>query len=159
MSEKEREGDSSRGRPSSYNPSHNEIVKKLALAGYSDEKIADFIGIATSTFYEYKKIHPEFSEALKEGKQGAVAEMALSMFDRATGCKITETRTEKDEFGEVVKTIETVREIPPCPSSAAMLLKAKEKSIYGDKQEIDVTSSDGSMTPRTLETFYAKTEK
>ncbi|MEI3508700.1 MAG: transposase [Bacilli bacterium] len=37
-------------------------------AAVIDEQIAHNMGVATSTFYEWKKKYPEFSEALKSGK-------------------------------------------------------------------------------------------
>lgn len=53
----------------------NQIKEKLILVegwardGLTDEKIADNLGIASSTFYEYQKKYPEFLESLKKGKE------------------------------------------------------------------------------------------
>ena len=40
-----------------------------ARDGLVDEQIAQNIGIAASTLYEWKKQYPEISEALKKGKE------------------------------------------------------------------------------------------
>lgn len=53
----------------------NEIKEKLTLVegwardGLTDEQISNNLGIATSTFYEYKNKYKEFSESLKKGKE------------------------------------------------------------------------------------------
>jgi hypothetical protein len=54
-------------------------IQKLAKDGYTDVQIAKKIGITKSTFYEWKKKFPDFSDAIKKGKNMAdeVAENSL----------------------------------------------------------------------------------
>nr|DAY51575.1 MAG TPA: terminase small subunit [Caudoviricetes sp.] len=45
------------------------LIKGWARDGCTDEMIAERMGIAVSTLYEWKKKYTEFSEALKKGKE------------------------------------------------------------------------------------------
>ena len=78
------------GRPSKYDESYNEQAYKLCLLGATDTEIADFFNVATSTIYEWKNIHPQFSEAINAGKIKADMEIASSLYERAKGYDYTE---------------------------------------------------------------------
>ena len=72
------------GRPSKYRQeTHCELAYKFSLLGATDEKIAELLNIAVSTLYEWKNSYEEFSEAIKNGKEIADAEVANSMYDQA----------------------------------------------------------------------------
>lgn len=85
------------GRPTKYEEKFNEQVYKLCLLGATDEEIADFLEIATSTLYEWKNKYNKFSEAIKNGKIKADAEVAESLFNRAKGYEFIETRVEQEK--------------------------------------------------------------
>ena len=59
------------GRPTEYKTEYNEQVYKLCLLGADDKRIADFFDIRESTLNLWKKKHPEFMEAIKDGKEKA----------------------------------------------------------------------------------------
>ena len=44
------------------------VIEGWARDGLTDEQIAHNVGVSLSTYYEYKKKHLEFSDALKNGK-------------------------------------------------------------------------------------------
>ena len=46
-----------------------EVIEGWARDGLTDEQIASKMGINPDTLYKYKKRYPEFSEALKKGKE------------------------------------------------------------------------------------------
>jgi len=48
-------------------------------------EIAEQFGISPDTLYEWQAAHPEFSEALQNGKTPADAEMAASFYKRGLG--------------------------------------------------------------------------
>lgn len=74
-----------RGRPTLFKDEYVEQVEKLALLGLTDEEVAQFFGVATSTVYEWDLKHPEFSEARARGKAPADAEVAAKLYHRARG--------------------------------------------------------------------------
>lgn len=73
----------------------NQIKEKLILVegwardGLTDEKIADNLGIASSTFYEYQKKYPEFSESLKKGKEIVDYEVENALLKNALNGNVT----------------------------------------------------------------------
>ena len=73
------------GRPPIYEPAYCPRAHKLALLGLTDVEIAEQFGISPDTLYEWKTAHPEFSEALRNGKTPADAEMAASFYKRGLG--------------------------------------------------------------------------
>ncbi|GAB7207355.1 hypothetical protein OS21_38510 [Dickeya oryzae] len=58
--------------------------------------------------------------------------------------------------GEIVIT-PTIKRYPPDTTAAIFWLKNRQPKIWRDKQDINHTSDDGSMTPRGLDDFYSAT--
>lgn len=71
------------GRPTLYQLKYPEQVFKLCLLGATHEEMADFFGVNVDTIYEWKNVHPDFSEAIKNGKDVADAEIAQSLYQSA----------------------------------------------------------------------------
>jgi len=59
------------------------LVEGWARDGLTDLQISKNIGIAMSTFCEWKNKHPEFSEALKRSKEAADYEVENALFKKA----------------------------------------------------------------------------
>jgi hypothetical protein len=74
-----------RGRPSKFTPEMLPTVRDAARLGATECQLAAMLGIAVSTLSEWKASNAEFSDALKEGKAIADAEVAGSLFRRAVG--------------------------------------------------------------------------
>lgn|SRR3990167_7086635 len=55
------------GRPTDYIPEYCEQVEEFMSTGLSQEAFAGNIGVSEDTIYEWKKVHKEFSEAVKRG--------------------------------------------------------------------------------------------
>lgn len=89
-------------RPTDYNEEMNIKANEYASMGLSDEQIANNLGIATSTLYEWKKIHSEFSEAIKRGKEKIDLEVENKMLELIRGFDYSETTQElkKNRKGE-----------------------------------------------------------
>ena len=60
-------------------------IQGWAMSGLTDEQIAMKLDIAESHLYEYKKKYPEFSEALKKGKDIADAQVVNALHRTAVG--------------------------------------------------------------------------
>lgn len=56
------------GRPSKYKKEYCSIPPRLAKQGKFIVHIAVAIGVHQDTLYEWAKVHPEFSEALRKAK-------------------------------------------------------------------------------------------
>ena len=132
------------GRPTKYKEEYVEQVEKLCLLGATNEQIADFFSISTSTLYEWGQEYEEFSSALKKGKILADAEIAKSLYQRAKGYSCPDLDIKMYE-GEIIETPYT-KHYPPDATSAIFWLKNRQPKIWRDKQEtehsgrIEVTS-------------------
>ncbi len=122
------------GRPVKYDTKFNKIVYKLALLGAKNKQIADSLSITEVTFYEWRNTKPQFSNALKKGREDADAAVAESTFRNAIGYSLIETDV-RVVNGELVQT-KIKKNYPPNPTSAIFWLKNKQPDIWKDKQEV-----------------------
>lgn len=109
-----------------------ELISYWAKKGLIDKQIAENIGIVPSTFYKWKKDYSEFSDALKEGKEVADAQVFNALHQSAVGFHyLEETVT---NAGEVV----TVRRYSkPNVTAQVFWLKNRIPEEWRDKQEIE----------------------
>jgi len=129
------------GRPTKYKEEYNELAYKLCLLGHTDEELAQFFEIATSTLYEWKLAYPEFSEALKKGKEVADGEVVASLYHRALGYSHPDVDIKVID-GCIVET-PLVKHYPPDATSAIFWLKNRQPKKWRDKQ---VQEHEGEIT-------------
>ena len=123
------------GRPTDYKVEYNEQAYKLCLLGATDESLANFFDVCTSTIDNWKNEYPEFLGAIKNGKEVADAEVAHSLYKRATGCTVKETHISgggDDDEAPAAK--EITKELPPDTGAAFIWLK--NRAGWKDKQEV-----------------------
>ena len=130
-------------RPSKYfthvKPRLNEI-KGWARNGLVDEQIAQNLGVATSTFYEYKKKFPELSEALKLNKEAADLEVENASFKSAVGYEYEEVTRELIN-GELVVTKVVKKHMPPNVTAQIFWLKNRLPDKWRDRHEVGHSGS------------------
>lgn len=103
------------------------------MFGSTDEQLAEFLQVNIDTIYEWKKVHPEFSDVIKKGKDAFDSrQVETSLLKRALGYTRTVERVTKQ--GDVLPCIE---EVPPDPVSCFFWLKNRNPERWKDKQEID----------------------
>ncbi len=128
-------------RPTKYDPERSPaLVLALARRGCNLEQIAEGLGVTVDTVCRWRKRHPEFSEALKEGRDKANADVENELWNLATGnATQVETRTRKvrDKSGKVVETIEETHEKRLPPSMAAQAFWLKNRAGWADNPEGD----------------------
>ena len=112
------------------------LLEGWARSGLTDEQIAKNIGIATSTFYEWKKKELEFSEALKKGKEVIDFEVENALLKRALGYTITIKEEKLDKDG-CVHTLEKDVHIPADTTAQIFWLKNRKPNTWKDKVETD----------------------
>ena len=106
-----------------------ELAQVEALASVlSTEQIADYFGIGRTTFYQVMDRQPEVSVRYKKGRSKAIGSVAKGLLQKA-------------QSGD----------------NAAMMFYLKTQAGWKETQQVDHTSSDGSMSPerKTLDDFYA----
>jgi transposase-like protein len=76
------------GRPPTciYDPDiHPFLAEQYAREGCINKEIADRLGISRSTFYNWRREHEEFREALKDGKEVVDAKVEKALLTEALG--------------------------------------------------------------------------
>lgn len=119
------------GRPTKYEDIDLEYVEKLASAGLTDVQIAAIMEIAPSTLYLWKNEHPEFSEALKRGKEVADEKVVKALYSRALG--YTHPDVHISNFQGMVTVTPIFKHYPPDPTSCIFWLKKRKPKDWGDE--------------------------
>lgn len=122
-------------RPSKYVPAFAEQALKLCRLGATDKDMADFFGVAESTLNLWKQQQPEFSEALKEGKALADAEVADKLFKRATGYSHKAVKIVADAKEKTEHVVEYTEHYPPDTTACIFWLKNRRPDVWRDKVE------------------------
>ena len=108
------------------------LLEGWARDGLTDEQIAKNIGIATSTFYEWKKKSKEFSESLKKGKEVIDFEVENALLKRALGYEYEEETYENGILTKKVK-----KQVPPDTTAQIFWLKNRKPNNWKDRVETD----------------------
>lgn len=124
-----------------YDPEVCYLVEHWTREGLINEEIAKRLGIAVCTLYEWQKKYPEFSEALKVGKQIIDYRVEDSLLKRALGYDVTETKTVVYPDGRI-KTETTIKHIAPDTTAQIFWLKNRKPELWRDKQVIETTNPE-----------------
>jgi transposase len=73
------------GRPTSYRPEYCRRVVELMAEGRSLEGCAALIGVHPDTLWEWHRVHPEFSEAVRAGRAASTTYWESRLLDVAQG--------------------------------------------------------------------------
>lgn len=104
--------------------------------GYSLASFGAEIGRSRETLYEWMRSHPEFKEAHQIGKQSAL--------------KFFETMLINCTMGTIPQQLQNMGSKKLDVSAIIFALKTRFHLDYGEKQYVDHTSSDGSMSPTVI---------
>lgn len=73
-------------RPTKYKPDyHPQKARELAELDLNDKQIAQALNIGERTLYDWKKVYPQFSQAIEEGKQSRIRKVEESALKLALG--------------------------------------------------------------------------
>lgn len=121
-------------------------VELYASKGLNDKKTALLLGMSVSTLYARKRENEEFKEAYTRGR--AKNEILLSdKMDELIMSKVLIKENGKPLI-EDGKPVEEYK-YPPDVRLKAMMFKLERLHGWYKREERDVTSSDGSMTPKS----------
>lgn len=111
------------------------LIGGWAKDGLTDEQISSNMGIAYSTFKDWKKKFPDLSSTLKANKEVVDRHVENALYKNATGFYYEEDTVTNQ--GEVV----SVRKYSK-PNTTAQIfwLKNRKPQDWRDKQEIEQTS-------------------
>lgn len=110
-------------------------IEGWAKDGLIDEQIAKNMGVAYSTFKDWKKRFPDLSAVLKRSKEVVDREVENALFELAKGFVYEEEAV--TNTGEVV----TVKKYSkPNVTAQIFWLKNRKRNEWRDKQEIEQTT-------------------
>ena len=122
------------GRPTDYKPEFAKQAAKLCALGATLRDVADFFEKAESTIILWAVTHPEFSEALKVGKEPADQRVEQSLFRRATGYSFDAVKIFQYEGQEVI--VPYVEHVAPDTTACIFWLKNRRPDVWRDRKEI-----------------------
>ena len=102
-----------------------------ARDGLTDEQIAKNIGINRDTLYRWKKAYPDFSDALKRGKEVVDRQVENALLKRALGYTYDEITFEGDDEVKRVR-----KQVVPDTTAQIFWLKNRKPEEWRDKREI-----------------------
>lgn len=142
-----------RGRPNKYHTHvepHLDKIKEMALT-MTEKQIAQTLGVAYSSFMEYKKQYSELSESLKKGRQDLVIELKSALIKKALGFEYSEKKTVK-ECGTVVREEVTVKHTQPDVAALNLLLKNYDKDNWAnDPQMLKIREKEIELKEKQIE--------
>jgi len=122
------------GRPTDYKIKYVQEAFERAQHGATDMELADSFGVSVRTIYKWKNDHPEFSQALKLGKEHADERVIRSLYQRATGFEHDALKVFLDKEGDPV--LVPYREfVVPDTTACIFWLKNRRKEDWRDKIE------------------------
>ncbi len=132
-------GNKGGGRPFTYDATyHPEKARKFALLGLTDKQIADAFDIDESTIHAWKKDHIEFIQALKEGKEIADANVAESLYKRASGYEHKAIKMFYDKDSKEVIKEEYIEHYPPDSTAMIFWLKNRRSDLWRDRHQFEL---------------------
>lgn len=141
------------GRPSKFKEEFVAQAQKLCLLGATDEDLADFFSVGIRTIANWKSEHPEFLQALKNGKETADDRVERSLYARAVGYSHDAIHFASYQ-GEVTQTPYRAH-VPPDVTAQIFWLKNRRGETWRDKSEIVHKHSTDQMSDDELERIAA----
>lgn len=127
-------GNKGGGRPELYQTEYAIQAKKLCLLGATDKDLADFFEVGITTVNQWKLDRVEFSEALRDGKILADAEVVHSLYKRATGYTGKKTVTASKD-GIIVDIRQVDEEVAPDVKAATFWLTNRQRKRWSERVE------------------------
>jgi len=113
-----------------------ERVSKLYIKGWTDDEVADFLGIAVRTLHRWKKDN-EFVSPLKDWKDEADGKVERSLYERACGFTVINNKnyivSDGKESGSHLEEADEKIQYPPDPTSCIFWLKNRKQKQWRDK--------------------------
>lgn len=130
------------GRPTLYKPEYVKIAQALCERGATDAEIAKIFDVDCSTIYRWKLDHPDFCEAMVNGKQAPDERVERSLYHRAVGATVIEQeaiKLKKSSGGgvseETVVIVNVEKTFPPDTQACSLWLRNRRPDRWKDKVE------------------------
>lgn len=110
-----------------------ELLAAWARDGCTDEDLAKKIGVAPSTFYDWKRRFPDIAAAVSKGKEIVDIKVENALLKRALGYTYTEAKKEGTVNGiknGTAKVTVTEKTMPPDVAAIIFWLKNRKPEVW-----------------------------
>ena len=125
-----------RGQPTAFRDEFVDQAGRLAKLGLTDAEQAEFFQVSERCFHGWKKAHPDFLQALTDGKTVADARVADSLYRSAVGEHLVAEVREVREDPDGTTTTRTVSKAAPSVAAGIFWLKNRRPKDWRDKVEV-----------------------
>lgn len=119
------------------------LLEGWARDGLTDEQIAANVGVAYSTFRDWRGKFPAISAALKKGKAPVDFIVENALYKRACGYEWEETTTEIGTDGKRHMR-KVTKHVPPDVGAAIFWLKNRRRDKWRDRPDLIQDADQGS---------------
>ena len=124
-------------------PSHEHLVKMVALQGADDKEIADMFGVPYEHFKAWRKLYPSFNDALNQGRLAVDAEVTYALYRNTQGFEFEEETTAGKD-GHVVRIKKYAR---PDTSAQKYWLENRRPDLWRSSATVRSTGKDDGHAP------------
>jgi hypothetical protein len=117
------------GRPTVYQDTFPEQLRRLRLLMMTKEQIAQFFGVEVSTITLWCKKHPEFNAAWAAGGDKIDGEVMASLAMRAIGFERETKKIVTDANGTILKVEITTNYYPPETNANGLWMSNRRKNF------------------------------
>lgn len=134
--------------PTKFNKETRRICRMLYEKGFLDREVADVMGVSWRTIMSWREKNPEFFAEVMAAKDKVDDKAERTLFERAMGYKVKETKVTMDGQGAVLERTVTQKEIPPDVGSLVFWLKNRRRDQWKDRW--DISADDGVVNVNIL---------
>lgn len=116
------------GRPAVWNPRYVSIGKTMAALGSTDLELSQAFDVSVRTIHRWKIEHPEFREALRQGKDIIDDKVEESLLKRATGYSFDSEKVMVVD--KELQRVQTLEHVPPDPKAAMFWLQNRRPGLW-----------------------------
>lgn len=123
-------------------------IEGWARDGFTDEQIAEKMGISRSTLNSWKDKYSDISDTLKRGKEVVDRQVENALLNRALGYEYTEVTKEYiPEVGKMIVTKEVSKQVVPDTTAQIFWLKNRKPDVWRDKKDVGLAGELNTNNP------------
>lgn len=114
----------------------------MAASGWTDSEIAVQMGVSVPTLYRWRKLHPDFDDAMLMAKKIADDRVEGVMYRTAIGYDYVEQQAIKVKTGpdtEAVEVVDVIRHQPASDAQVRFWLKNRRRGEWTDQTDVNLT--------------------